>query len=64
MGHGARSQNRKFRRIIETTVIPTKAGIQWSLDSRLRGDDDSNDLPPVLYQLQQMAAKLNDGEAN
>jgi len=37
---GPRSQYPKLRRMSKTTVIPAKAGIQLSLDSRLRGNDD------------------------
>ena len=38
----------EFRRISKIAVIPAKAGIQLSLDSRIRGNDDFIILPFVF----------------
>ena len=40
----AQGRHPESRKIIKTTVIPTKVGIQRSLDSRLCGNDDPKGL--------------------
>jgi hypothetical protein len=49
--YNPRDKKPEFRRLTKTTVIPAKAGIQFSLDSRLRGNDDFIILPSVVCHL-------------
>ena len=56
--HGGRSQEPESRRISKTTVIPAKAGIQLSLDSRLRGNDGLIILPSGLQSSSRSTPRL------